>query len=191
MTPDAKPRFPAQLAVRVAAELAAALAPAVDRLVYAGSLRRECPTVGDLEILYIPRLELRSDPDDLFHGERLVNVADEAIARLESTRILERRLNVNGSQMFGDKNKLMRHIATGLPVDLFSANPDNWANYLVCRTGPAESNTLIAARALARGWHWHPYGAGFSCGRELVPMRTEKEVFDFVGLPYHEPALRN
>lgn len=37
--------------------------------------------------------------------------------------------------MYGSKNKLMRHRASGIPVDLFSATTANWFNYLVCRTG--------------------------------------------------------
>lgn len=190
MTPADKPRFAACIAARVAAELEAVLEPACLRILVVGSLRRRRPAVGDLELLYIPRLEARPDPGDLFGRPVWVNQADEVIARLEAAGTLERRRNVKGSEMFGEKNKLMRHRETGLPVDLFTATADNWANYLVCRTGPAESNTRIAMAAQARGWEWNPYGPGFSRGMEVVAMPTEQRVFEFVGLPYREPSER-
>jgi DNA polymerase/3'-5' exonuclease PolX len=119
-----------------------------------------------------------------------VNLADETIAALEKSGTLERRKNVNGSEMYGPKNKLMRHRASGMPVDLFAATPENWWNYLVCRTGPADSNRRICMAAQDRGWEWNPYGAGFSRDSETRAMESEAEVFAFVGLPYAQPEDR-
>lgn len=187
--PKAKPRFPNAVGMAVAAELCRALKPVCDRLIVAGSLRRRRPTVGDVEILYICRTETRPNPEDMF-GTLTVNLADEMIAALEKEGVLERRTNVNGSEMYGPKNKLMRHRATGLPVDLFAATPENWWNYLVCRTGPADSNTRICMAAQARGWKWNPYGVGFSRDGETRAMQSEEEVFAFVGLPYAKPEHR-
>ncbi|MGN6643580.1 MAG: hypothetical protein ACTHKU_11340, partial [Verrucomicrobiota bacterium] len=85
---------------------------------------------------------------------------------------------------------LMRHKETGLPVDLFAATPENWFNYLVCRTGPADSNTRICMAAQARGWKWNPYGVGFSRGDEIQAVASEEEVFAFVGLPFEKPEGR-
>jgi hypothetical protein len=39
---------------------------------------------------------------------------------------------------------------TGIPVDLFAATEDNWWNYLVCRTGPADSNAHRDGRPSVR-----------------------------------------
>ena len=187
--PLAKQRFPQAVGMEVADELCAALEPVCSRLIVAGSLRRREATVADVEILYIPQTALRPDPADLF-ASLAVNLADEAIAALEQSGILERRKNVNGSEMYGPKNKLMRHRASGLPVDLFAATPENWWNYLVCRTGPADSNTRICMAAQDRGWKWNPYGAGFSRDGEVRAMESEAEVFAFVGLPYAQPEER-
>lgn len=183
-------------AIPVAAEICARLKPATERLVVAGSMRRGKPTVGDIEVLYIPRLVERMDPGDLLGATELVNLADEAIGAMEREGILTRRQNVKGSEMFGEKNKLMRHDASGIPVDLFAATEENWWNYLVCRTGPADSNTRIATRAQQMGWKWNPYGAGFTRGgalagqREQFVVTCEEEVFQFVGLPYLKPEER-
>ena len=187
--PGDKPRFPRTVGMRVAAELCAALKPACDRLVVAGSLRRQKPTVGDIEILYIGKAAPHRVAGDFF-ATYTANLADEVIEALERAGIVERRTNVNGSQMYGPKNKLMRHKATGLPVDFFAATEANWWNYLVCRTGPADSNTRICMAAQDRGWKWNPYGAGFSRGGELREMASEEAVFAFVGLPYAQPKDR-
>lgn len=186
-----KPRFPNATGMRVAAELCRALKPACERLVVAGSLRRRRPTIGDVEILYISRTETRPDPADLFRNVQVILV-DEVIATLENAGVLERRTNTKGSEMFGEKNKLMRHRATGLPVDLFATSEASWWNYLVCRTGPAESNTRIATLAREKGYQWGPYSPGFTHlgnGR-ITRMKSEEAVFQFVGIPYLPPDQR-
>ena len=186
-----KPKFPAATAMAVADSLVHFLRPFSDRIIVAGSLRRLKAYVGDVEILYIPKFEERKHPEDMFIM-RFENLVDEQIAELEKTGVLERRKNVNGSEMFGPKNKLMRHIATGIPVDLFATTADAWFNYLTCRTGPADSNTRICVAAQRKGWKWNPYGNGFTNNRtgETKVMESEEAVFKFVGLPYLPPEKR-
>lgn len=174
-------RFPRRLAMTVAREICEALRPVCSRIAVAGSLRRGKREVGDVEILYVPLTEERDDPQDMF-ARIAVNLADERIAELEAEGLLRRRKNVIGSEVYGPKNKLMQHCGTGIPVDLFSTTEESWWNYLVCRTGPAESNQQIATLAKQRGWKWNPYGEGFSRGDEVVRMESEEAVFEFVGL---------
>lgn len=187
--PAAKPRFPAHEALAVARELCAALRPVTERLIVAGSLRRRRLMVGDVEILFIPQFV--QVPGDLFetaHASR----ADDVLNELLAAGVLAKRRNVNGTEMWGDKNKLAVHVASGIPVDLFAATELNWFNYLVCRTGPGESNIAIASAARRMGWQWHPYGAGFTKldGSDARRVASEREVFEFVGLPYREPWER-
>lgn len=177
---EPKRKYPRSEAEAVAREIGALLKPACERIAVAGSLRRGALVVGDIELVYIPKTENRSDPDNFF-GRIDVNLADEVILGLERAGVLARRKNVNGSEMYGPKNKLMVH-ASGIPVDLFATRADCWFNYLVCRTGPAESNTRIAASAKRMGWHWNPYGEGFTRDGKVYPMDTEERVFRFVGL---------
>lgn len=185
-----KPKFPRAEALEVTREILAILQPTTDRLIVAGSLRRRKLAVGDIELVYIPRTEVRPQAGTFWESEQ-INLTDEAIAKLEAEGILERRENVNGSTMFGPKNKLMRHRASGIPVDLFSATPDNWWNYLVCRTGSKETNTRIAMAARDRHMEWHPYGVGFTNrDRQWVRPQTEADVFKIAGLPYLEPWER-
>jgi len=184
-----KQKFTAEVARAVARGLMAELEPVCERIVVAGSLRREKKMVGDLELLYIPRFEPRPSPFEFF-ATLQVNLADEVIARWEACEVLTRRKNKKGVETFGPKNKLMRHVTTGLPVDLFEATPANWWNLLVCRTGPLESNVRIAQAAQARGWKWNSTGEGFSRPGERKAVLIERDVFDFVGLAYLEPPQR-
>lgn len=185
-----KPKFPAALAMGVAEELIARMAPACERICFAGSLRRRKAEVGDVELLYVSRFESVVDTTDLFGGRVLANLADEAIAALEKDGTLVRRKNINGSETFGEKIKLMRHAASGIPIDLFATREESWANYLVCRTGPAEQNVRICVAAIARGYKWEPYTAGFRRIGHTVPMHSEEDVFRFVGMPYRAPEDR-
>ena len=189
MSTPAKPRFPRDAALVVAGELVHLLGPVCERIAIAGSLRRGKADVGDVEILFIPRIEER--PVDMFAMQPF-SLAEEAIQRLLDAGTLTKRPNITGGTTWGDKNKLALHTASGIPVDLFAATEDNWFNYLVCRTGPAESNQRIATAAHNLGWKWNPYGPGFThtATNEQRACHSEEAVFAFVGLPFHLPENR-
>lgn len=184
-----KMRYPLSMAQDVAGKLLEALRPYCTRIVVAGSVRRGKPLVGDVELLYISKISTMAD---LFGPAEPYAQADEVLRALIDSGVIERRYNVNGSPMWGEKNKFARHVNTGMPVDLFATDEACWENYLVCRTGPGELNTEIAMRAKQRGLMWHPYGTGFErvATGEVLPVKTEGEVFDIVGLPRMEPRER-
>jgi len=182
-------RWPRAAALAVAKELCDALAPACDRLVVAGSLRRRKATVGDVEILYVSKREER--PVDLFTTAP-ASLADDVIDDLLRAGVLAKRLSKTGVPAWGPLNKLAIHTASGIPVDLFAATPESWWNYLVCRTGGAESNRRIASLAQRQGLRWNPYGVGFArlADGEIVAVGSEQAVFEAVGLRYEEPWER-
>lgn len=186
-----KRKFQRAVALKAAREVLAALEPHTERLVVAGSLRRGCEQVGDVEILYIPRVT--RDQGDLFGDEHAhTDHASEALSRLLQSHILSKRRNAKGHSMWGPQNKYAVHEQTQVPVDLFATTLEHWNNYLVCRTGPASLNTEIATRAKAKGWQWHPTGSGFEhlASGSKVAVTCEQDVFEFVGLPYLEPTQR-
>lgn len=180
-----KTKFPCAVAMAVARELSLRLADSCVRLQFAGSLRRGKPEVGDVELVYIP--DFRSEPDGLFDSRR-VNLADAMLDDLLRAGVIAKRRNVHGSEMWGEKNKLAVHVASGVPVDFFATSEASWFNYLVCRTGGKESNMAIADAALRKGWRWHPYAGGFTDG-EGNPVRVtcEEDAFRLVGLPALAP----
>lgn len=188
-------RFLWEQAITVAYEIRNSFQPFCVRIEIAGSLRRQRPDVGDIEILYIPVLRERPDDQDMFRTV-MVNLVDEQIREMECAGILSRRQNALGREAFGQKNKLMVHHPSEIPVDLFAATEANWWNLLVCRTGPAELNTRICVAAQRKGWKWTTYGSGFQRfdvfrkGFEVHRSESERDVFEFVGLPYLEPEKR-
>lgn len=185
-----KTKFPRAVAQEALEDIEIRLAMFTEQFIAAGSFRRRRQEVGDLEILYVPKL-IPVASVDLFERKE-VNAAELAIEEMLARGVLKKRLNVQGRSAWGAQNKLAVFVASGLPVDLFATTKEAWNNYLVCRTGPAELNILIAQRAKRNGWKWNPYGVGFQCLTKAKrrAVQSEREVFEFVQLPYIEPADR-
>ncbi len=78
-------------------------------------LRRMKQSVGDIEILYIPMMDSR--PDGLFRSE--FSLADKMIDKWIDEGKIQKRPNINGGFIWGEKNKLAIHVASGIPIDFF------------------------------------------------------------------------
>lgn len=184
-------RYPLELAKGVAAQIVGRLGSSCSRIEVVGSVRRGKPEVGDVEVLFVSKVGRIPIPGDLFGGSVDGALADVAIREMTHEGLLIPRPNSLGRSTYGPKNKLMIWVAEGLPVDLFAVDEECWFSALVCRTGPASLNKDIAARAIERGLRWNVYGCGFSRGEEVLPVRSEREVFEVVGLCYLEPEERS
>ena len=185
-----KKRFPLEQAEEIGRELVDLLRPWCEIVEIAGSIRRRKKTVGDIEIVYVPRFVLAADG---FFDSKKTSAADIALARLEQSGIIARREHEEGGVMsWGEKNKLAVHLASGIPVDFFATAGDCWPNYLLCRTGGALNNTRIAMAAKSRGLKWHPYGKGFEVLKTgtMFPVKSEADVYRLAGLPYLPPEKR-
>lgn len=168
-----------QKAKAIAEKIKAVLETSCERIVIAGSIRRQKPDVGDLELLCIPKY---------IAG---VDMLDARIQTMIYFGMLGYRLNKLGRKIYGPKNKLLVHLPSGIGVDVFSTDEQCWPVALVVRTGGERTNKEIASRALERGMRFHAYGRGFTRadGSELV-CHSEAEVFRAVELPWQEPWER-
>lgn len=184
-----KKRYPREAALEVAREIHKLLEPFCAACKVVGSLRRYRSHVGDIELLFVPTFI--EEADGLF-DKRKVSLAHNAIAQLLASGVIAKRKNVNGSEMWGDKNMLGLHVASGIPVDFFATTEANWWNSLVCRTGGKANNLAITMAANKRGWRFNAYGSGFTRldGSETYQTTSERDVFRFVGLAYVEPQYR-
>lgn len=162
----------------IAEEVRKLLEPACERIAVAGSIRRRKPEVGDIELLCIPKF---------VDG---VDQLDKELGALVFQEILGLRLNKKGIRAYGPKNKLLVHLPSGIGVDIFSTTRENWAVSLVVRTGGKKTNMRIASGALRKGLSFHAYGRGFTSWKGETICRTEREVFEAVGLPYRDPWER-
>jgi DNA polymerase/3'-5' exonuclease PolX len=184
-----KQRWPANIALPIANELIAQLQPRCQQICIAGSLRRRKAEVGDIEILYVPRMAQVRMPNELF--PRTSSLVDELFDQWLAQDFIRKRPNINGDTTWGDKNKLAVHAPSWIPVDFFATTPDCWFVALVLRTGPKELNTRLAASALRRGMQLHAYGVlEVTATGELIIPRSEREVFQLLGVPYREPPQR-
>jgi DNA polymerase/3'-5' exonuclease PolX len=199
-----KRKFPRGLGIAVARELIPLLAPLCGegKLLVCGSMRRRKREVGDLEIVFVPRLDVVTPARcDLFGNEEKAAVMRAATSPilddLVRRGVLVRRLKTTGAICgWGPWNRFATHVASGLPVDFFGCVEASFPNTVVCRTGGKRTNTEICSAAIARGWHWEPspeaegFKRGKGLGFEYHAVTSEREVFDFVGLDYREPWER-
>ena len=189
-----KTKHPRAKALEVARELTAALRQLCepDRFIFAGSLRRLKPEVGDIEVVYVPLIPLRPDPTDLLGNLVPTNLFDERLNEWLADGTISKRIGDKGGTAWGPSNKLAVHTKSGIALDFFCANKRNFWTLLVCRTGSMESNTRICMAAEKRGLKWNPY-RGFEdrVTEELLYVPdSEEALFAHVGLPYLQPKDR-
>jgi len=165
----------------IAEELQRYLSWGCERIVIAGSIRRQKPEVKDIELLCVPAF-------GGIVGE--VNKLDEAIVDMLMSGHLSYRLNKRGQRTYGDKNKFMVHKPSGIGVDIFCTDKENWGMALFIRTGPKELNIKAMKRFMELGMKGHAYG-GVSIGEAMMECPDEETVFKLLGWKYLLPEQRN
>ena len=190
-----KPKFPRADALRVAKELCDALEGTVEKLIIAGSLRRRKQFVGDVEVLFVPRLvEKKKEQAGLFGDFEQVeyeSLAERKIEALLASGVIVKRPSKIGVFTWGKDNKLAVHAKSGIPVDFFATSLEKWFVSLVIRTGSAETNLKLTTGANKLGGTLHAYGTGVTHSDGTHTKATsEQHVFDLCGVPYAEPKDR-
>ena len=177
---------------QIGMEVVGALAPACDRVVIAGSVRRGKAQPKDIEIVYIPRTVKRRV--DLFEWSD--GPATEAVIG----RLVAQRFWRFDDQVRRNGPKYKRMVRWGndeeqqVVIELFRACPDNWGYILALRTGPGDFNKIWAAKpwdggslptnvVLKDGFVW--------VNGRPVPTPTEEEFFERIGLPCWSPGERS
>lgn len=180
-------------AQKLAAELTALLSPFCERLEVVGSIRRERPTIGDIELLAVPRLTDRTDMFGLPSGQDTDELEVEC-RRLIGLGVLLNRPDKNGRPAFGHRYKRLRCGDVGL--DLFSALPPAEFGVLqVIRTGSADFSHRLVTPVEQGGWMPRGMVCRDGCLWDLstgaaFPTPRESDVFAAIGQDYVEPAKR-
>ena len=164
-------------AAAIVAQLVAVLstAPGVRHIEPAGSFRRRRETIGDLDLL-----AETAEPAEL-------------VERFASMSTVEGVINRGG-------HKAAVSLVHGGPqVDLMIMKPGEAGTYRIHFTGSKEHNVRLRAIARDRGWSLSEYGF-LRLGPDGEPLtgaeaelRTfveEAGAYDFLGLPFIEPELR-
>jgi len=162
-------RIPYARAKEIADAIVKQLEPHCDQIAIAGSVRRKKQTVGDIEIVAIPK------PYD-------VGLFASGIAT-----VVERWPKVKGELPCKYTQRLLPY--NQVKLDLFFATPDNWGLIYAIRTGSAS----FSHHVLAKGW----VKAGYKSHEGMLymgtipkPVRTEEELFAMCGLAFIQPEDR-
>lgn len=132
-----------------------------------GSYRRQRPTVGDIDILFWgPDIEILMTYLEQKHGK--------------SWYVYQRGPSKIGG-MFHMKDYTVE-------VDIWLANPDNLHAMLLYSTGSKEWNIYMRRRAKKKGLKLNQYG--LFKDEELLPTKTEADIFAALDIPYRDPKDR-
>jgi len=164
-------------AFAIAQSLIECLRPACKRIELAGSLRRQRPYIGDIEIVAIPRLASAG----LF-GDMQESMLDEAVLSCGATRFSKSGARFRQFE-FG-----------GMNVDLFiQPDPATWGVNFMIRTGSADfSHWLVTDRRHggALPSYLRVKDARIWRGNEALSTPEEGDVFDLLKVAWIPPADR-
>jgi DNA polymerase/3'-5' exonuclease PolX len=123
-----KVKHPRAKALEVARELTAALRGLCqpERFIFAGSLRRMKPEVGDIEMVYVPLIESRPDPNDLLGHSVVTNLFDLKLNEWLKSGVITKRLGPQGGSAWGSSNKLAVHASSGIGIDFFQTDKQSF-----------------------------------------------------------------
>lgn len=171
-------------AQRAASELVAELEPHCHRIEIAGSIRRQEPTVKDIEIVCVPytAVDLFGNPDP--------SLPHEVRRHLEQMLIQPRR-NKNGHRI-GWGQKFLAGELEDVPIDVFCVLPPaQWGAILAIRTGPAAYSKMLVTQALKRGMRCVDGRLMRPDVRVPVETPTEQSFFEALQLDYVDPTRRS
>ncbi|MCC6322201.1 MAG: DNA polymerase/3'-5' exonuclease PolX [Phycisphaerales bacterium] len=185
-------RLPLGMAMPIAEAIVAKLrsAKGVERIAFAGSLRRGKETIGDIDILVST-----SDPDAVGAVFRGADDVVQVISAGETRSSV--RVRIGGDA--GRWGALQEGQAgPSIQVDLKIIPEASWGAALYYFTGSKDHNVAVRQRSLDRGWTLNEYGLFEDDGkaephkRGLKPIasRTEDDIFKALGLPFIPPELR-
>jgi DNA polymerase (family 10) len=139
--------------------------PSVKKIAYAGSLRRMCETIGDVDLLVASR--------------DAAPIMEAFVTHPAVTRVLAH-----------GETKSSVLVERGLQVDLRVVPAEVWGAAMIYFTGSKLHNVRIREMAVGAGLKLNEYGLFDAKTGELLAARTEADVYAKLGLPFIEPTLR-
>jgi DNA polymerase/3'-5' exonuclease PolX len=150
----------------------------------AGSFRRQAATSGDIDLLITPG-------DSHSHSQK----GDPVTAFTNMVKTLEESGYIQAILALGEKKcmaivKLPRH-KTFRRLDILLTPPGEYPYALLYFTGSKEFNIFFRAEALKKGYTINEHEMKPVKNAPLPPeMKTEDDIFKFVGIEYVEPEKR-
>lgn len=165
--------------IPIAYRIMGGLEPYSQRIEIAGSLRRERPLIGDIEIVAVPQFGV-----DLFGKPDTKQNRLRAFLQEKGVEIIK-----------GDKQpetKYIQFVYGQHKVDLFMPMPETWGSIFLLRTGSHEFNMWLMTTRSGQ------VGVRFEDGRllrrwngELIPTPEESDVFEQLQMDFVPPNMRD
>lgn len=152
-----------------ALEIWEALKPHCKKIKIAGSIRRQCPLVKDIEIVLLPKTPSHRNTIGLFF--------------LEHGRVRKGKFS----------GKFIQVYYKGFPVDVFIPQEHDYFRQLAIRTGSADYSRRIAANWVAKGYRGTDRGlVKRPTGRNQAEIfKSERHFFALIDMPYLDPPDRH
>ena len=190
-------------AKQIAAGIKSLLEPHCQLIEIAGSIRRECALVNDIEIVCVPNAVKQSD---LFDSSRIWVRSTDFSKTVRGLGAI-----IKGSPETGKYCRVV--VSAVLELDLFMTTLEDYYRILAIRTGPADySHKVLASGWTERGWCGSDMGLRRQKDCEIVhsespggkdrwkcinvhgdlpPVwQSEEEFFKWVGALYTHPSKR-
>lgn len=139
--------------------------PAVEKVEIAGSLRRSCETIGDLDLLVsVPRSRREEVVAHFLAGPTVLQAIEHG------------------------ETKAAAVVGGGVRADLRLVEAEEFGAALLHFTGSKEHNVALRALAKSRGWTLNEYG--LHDGERRLPADTEADLYRLLGLHWIPPEAR-
>lgn len=154
----------------IAEDVVEKLRPHCERIEIAGSIRRQKPEVGDIEIVCIPK------------PYENVGLFETGIAT-----VINKWQKLKGELPC---KYTARRLPDGIDVDIFMVGEDNWGWQLAIRTGSAEFSHRVLAVGLNKRGLTSKEGIVQDCEGNKIKVVDEESLFRLIGVAYIEPQNR-
>ena len=161
------------------------LAPACERVEIAGSVRRESPMIGDIELVAIPHIETLQAPGTLFGVDTVIrdHLYDRLGVLINEKAIMPIKGYREGARMMQFATR------AGLKLDLFICDVNTWAINYTIRTGSRDFSQGLFTAANRIGLT--SVGARLQTrSGEIIPASEEIDIFRILRVKWVRPQDR-
>jgi len=151
----------------------------VEKISLAGSVRRRKETIGDVDILVVPRSQNATGM-----------VAKGPAISKDINKIMDFFVKLDGVEKVWGKGgtKASIRMKDGFDIDLRVVPDKSYGSALQYFTGNKDHNVATRRIAIDKGLKLSEYG--IFKGKKQIAGSTEEEIYKAIGLPYIEPELR-
>jgi DNA polymerase/3'-5' exonuclease PolX len=193
-TPVDLTKMPLDEARKIAEYYRDELAPYCERIEIAGSIRRNKPEVGDIEMVAIPKYKAISETN-LFGESGKYNALETVIQEAYRNGMCLTKNGPRYKQIVVKRDINQEgYLVETIHIDLFIVlPPSQWGVQLLIRTGPAEFSKQAVTQRRIGGLL--PSNCVVKDGQvlrngELIPMSEEEDFLELLGMPGLKPEER-